>query len=349
MPFPVTMRKILALILVLLLFTLFTANAQSKKIDTLRVALSKATEPDTVRLDILHELARNYFISKPDSALLFAQEYYDIAVKLKRVKEQSRALNNMANSYITLGDYVKGFSFYFKAMKLNETINDIAGIVIEFSNIGSGYTQKQEYLKALPYLREGLKKWLPYAKNHKLIAHYQKEQAALLWLNISEVFLYTHQIDSAEHYLQLSYNDSKKNNFDDLLGNIGRDLDEIEVARGHKTAVLQYFRHSIPYSVTNEDAEMLSVTSLSTANLYHKYKQQDSAEYYAQKALDAASAQRYLQDVYNAEKVLYAYYEAWGLGLSLTYDMLVKGHGGSIQVNSIEGEGLEFIIQLPIS
>ena len=39
--------------------------------------------------------------------------------------------------------------------------------------------------------------------------------------------------------------------------------------------------------------------------------------------------------------------EGTGLGLSLTYDMVVKGHGGSIQVNSVEGEGSEFVISLP--
>lgn len=39
--------------------------------------------------------------------------------------------------------------------------------------------------------------------------------------------------------------------------------------------------------------------------------------------------------------------EGTGLGLSLTYDMVVKGHGGSIQVESIEGQGSEFIIILP--
>ncbi len=39
--------------------------------------------------------------------------------------------------------------------------------------------------------------------------------------------------------------------------------------------------------------------------------------------------------------------EGTGLGLSLSYDIVVKGHGGSIQVNSKEGEGSEFIIQLP--
>ena len=40
--------------------------------------------------------------------------------------------------------------------------------------------------------------------------------------------------------------------------------------------------------------------------------------------------------------------EGTGLGLSLTYDMVVKGHGGSIQVNTKEGQGFEFIITLPL-
>jgi len=38
--------------------------------------------------------------------------------------------------------------------------------------------------------------------------------------------------------------------------------------------------------------------------------------------------------------------EGTGLGLSLTYDMVVKGHGGGIQVESTEGQGSEFIIIL---
>ena len=39
--------------------------------------------------------------------------------------------------------------------------------------------------------------------------------------------------------------------------------------------------------------------------------------------------------------------EGTGLGLSLSYDILVKGHGGSIKVESVEDEGSEFIIELP--
>jgi len=33
----------------------------------------------------------------------------------------------------------------------------------------------------------------------------------------------------------------------------------------------------------------------------------------------------------------------------LSYDIVVKGHDGSLQVNSTEGEGSQFIITLPFN
>ncbi len=39
--------------------------------------------------------------------------------------------------------------------------------------------------------------------------------------------------------------------------------------------------------------------------------------------------------------------EGTGLGLSLSYDIITKGHGGELKVNTVEGEYAEFIVQLP--
>ncbi|GAA4394781.1 hypothetical protein GCM10023187_00950 [Nibrella viscosa] len=39
--------------------------------------------------------------------------------------------------------------------------------------------------------------------------------------------------------------------------------------------------------------------------------------------------------------------EGTGLGLSLSYDIITKGHGGTMEVESQEGEGAEFVIALP--
>ncbi len=41
--------------------------------------------------------------------------------------------------------------------------------------------------------------------------------------------------------------------------------------------------------------------------------------------------------------------EGTGLGLSLAYDIVTKGHGGTIEVTSVEGEGTEFMVTLPVS
>lgn len=40
--------------------------------------------------------------------------------------------------------------------------------------------------------------------------------------------------------------------------------------------------------------------------------------------------------------------EGTGLGLSMSYDIIVKGHGGTIEVNTQEGAYSEFIIKLPL-
>jgi two-component system, NtrC family, sensor kinase len=41
--------------------------------------------------------------------------------------------------------------------------------------------------------------------------------------------------------------------------------------------------------------------------------------------------------------------EGTGLGLSLSYDIITKGHGGSLEVDTTEGVGSEFTIKLPIA
>jgi len=40
--------------------------------------------------------------------------------------------------------------------------------------------------------------------------------------------------------------------------------------------------------------------------------------------------------------------EGIGLGLSLSHDIITKGHGGTMKVESQEGEFAEFIIELPV-
>jgi signal transduction histidine kinase len=40
--------------------------------------------------------------------------------------------------------------------------------------------------------------------------------------------------------------------------------------------------------------------------------------------------------------------EGTGLGLSLSYDIVTKGHGGKLKVETQKGKGSEFIVELPV-
>ena len=41
-------------------------------------------------------------------------------------------------------------------------------------------------------------------------------------------------------------------------------------------------------------------------------------------------------------------YSGTGLGLSMSYDIVTKGHGGELKVDSKVGPGTEFIIIIPV-
>jgi signal transduction histidine kinase len=303
------MKKLFTIFLAL--FMLATAHAQHKKIDTLRLALKNATV-DTVRLNILMQLGTGYFISNPDSAIIFSLQAYELAGKTNKVVIQARALNNMANSYATMGDYGKGIQMYFKALRINESLKNIPQIVTVYNNIGATYIQDADYKNALHYLQLAYKLWLPYMASHKLVKLNQRQQHAILFVNFGECYLYTNKIDSADYYLQICYQEAKQNNFTNLINNIERDLGEVEIARGHKVEALKHLREGVRISKLNDDVEMLSISYLSIAKLYHMNKQQDSAEYYAKQALETAKTGKYLQDVLNAGNVLYTYYDEDG-------------------------------------
>jgi len=293
--------------LTLLLFTLFTATAQKKQIDTLRLALSKA-KTDTMRYEALYHLDNAYFISNPDSAILFAQQGYLLAEKNNWASGQEKCLNGMANAYSVLGDYVKAILFYFKALKIAGELNDLYLMSTVNDNIGAAYIPQQDYKKALPYLRLAQKQFNTFALSHKLLFK-DKRHRAFIYLNTGECYLDMHQADSAEYYLNISYNDIKKLNLSDVIGVVQRDLGEVAAEKGNKAGALQFFRQAVINAKVIDDGEGVSVACLSTASLYHKYKQQDSAEYYAQKALETAAAGKFEQDVLNAGKVLYIFYD----------------------------------------
>jgi two-component system, NtrC family, sensor kinase len=295
------------LILSVLLMAFLTAGAQHKKIDTLRVALNKATT-DTDKYSAMYELGRIYYISYPDSSIIFYQQAFLIAKKYNWIKEQGNDFNGIANAYGSLGDYVNAVQYYLKALKNYQLVNYGMGTAKVDNNLGSTYLQKEDFKAGLFYLQKAIKPLDDYTRSHKLIGN-EKNLNGILLLNLGECYLDLKKLDSAKYYLDISLKTINTTHYQALLGSVKRDLGEVQKLKGDKNGALQNFRQAVISDRALDDVENLSVAYLSMADLYHKYKLQDSAIFYAQKALDTAAAGNYEQDVLNAGKALYVYYD----------------------------------------
>lgn len=301
---------------VFIFFTFFSVNlfSQVKIIDSLRNALSKSQGTDLAKLEILINLSYYYVDSRPDSAIIFGQLGLEIALKYNAKKEQNTLFSRIASSYSDLGDYGKSLSIYFKLKDNYLENNDLINVAAMDNNIGYTFDTKEEYQKALSYSKSGLKVLNDY-ENSVSTKSVEEQRIktrikTLLYLNFGSQFLHLNKLDSALKYLKLSYFYLTKHHvkvgvFGTLFSNFG----QIEKRKGNKNLALLYYRKAIPFSIKEQDIDNLCVTYLGIADLYHQYRQQDSAKYYAKKALEIAEQRKFLPDQYKAAQALFRYFE----------------------------------------
>ena len=276
--------------LALLLFAFFTATAQRKQIDSLKLVIRKAVT-DTDRYNALHDLGILYAKSYPDSGILVNQQAYLLAKKNNWAKNQARQLGNIAIAYSYLGDYATAVQYYLKLLRIAERSNFQLFIIIANENIGDTYLKSQNYQKSLTYSLLALKQLQDYTRDNRVEARYSPVKPILLG-NIGEAYLDLHKLDSAKYYLDAAYKSTRDIKDLDNFGDIQNNLGDLEALKGNTKGALQYYRQALASSKAVDDDQHLSVTYLSMAELYHKNKLPDSALYYGQKKSAECSQRR---------------------------------------------------------
>ena len=178
------MRKTIVL---LFLLTSCCAMGQQRANDSLKKELYKTGE-DTNRVLLLDALAINYYLNRPDTAILFAQQAYDLSLKLHYPKGAALSLNRIAAAYSTLGDYAKSLVLFNKALRISQQIDDVLGIFRGYNNIGDNYATRKDYKKALEYFKKAQ------ALSGPEVGSYGQ---VVLSLNIGDCYLWLQQYDSA--------------------------------------------------------------------------------------------------------------------------------------------------------
>ena len=151
----------------------------------------------------------------------------------------------------------------------------------------------------------------------------------------------------ADEYLKIAYHGlrAKDKNFNaELVTDFGPDLSLIEVAPQEIGRVLLNLYNNAFYAVREKQITAPSgyqpAVTVNTVqvNRHIEVRVSDNGT-----GISKSVQEKIFQPFFTTKPTG----EGTGLGLSLSYDIITKGHGGSLTVESEEGEGTTFLIQLP--
>ncbi|MBT8283582.1 MAG: tetratricopeptide repeat-containing sensor histidine kinase [Muriicola sp.] len=147
----------------LLVFVLFStpnfAQEDSKtlqsKIKNLR-AQSDFQVTDTVHINLLNQLGKNYRYYKTDSLLTISKQALDHSQKAEYVKGQSESYLGLGDYYSGKGDRVPAINNYTKALVLAKNIEADALTLRIINNLATEYAFKGDFAKSLSNYLQGI-------------------------------------------------------------------------------------------------------------------------------------------------------------------------------------------------
>jgi signal transduction histidine kinase len=295
--------------ILIFLFAVYTANAQRKQIDSLYLVIRKAPD-DSDKLKAYYQVGVLYNYFKPDSGIAAAQRAYDLAVSNKLGYQQRRSLNLLANLYVGIGNYTKAMKLYYDALRLAENEHDEYQEIQIHNNIGSTYVQMADYPKAFLFVREAQKELSSYLSSHTDIPLKFRKINVYILNTLGEAFLFSDKLDSASYYINKGIQCQDTYHIYDLKAVFISDMGALETKKGNKAAALKYCREAEKDWLEAQDRINLDLIYFSYAKIYQKFRQPDSAVYYAQKALSSAIEGNYFADEAQASRLLYDLYDA---------------------------------------
>jgi two-component system, NtrC family, sensor kinase len=156
----------------------------------------------------------------------------------------------------------------------------------------------------------------------------------------------------ADEYLRLSYHGlrAKDNSFNsDFKTDFGGNLPKAEVIPQDMGRVLLNLINNAFYAVSQRRAAMLAAQTQYTPSVIVSTQQLGNQIIIKVKDNGTGMSDDIKSKIFQPFFTTKPTGQGTGLGLSLAYDIVTKGHGGTLEVESVEGEGTTFTVKLPIS
>ena len=281
---------------------LFIGNALTiaqQKTDSLHSVIT-ANREDSFKVNALNDLAYANLYSKPDSCYYYAAKALALSEKINYHEGIIISQQNIAFTFIIVGNYSKALSLLLETLKMSETIHYTKGKELAFVGLASVYGFQNDERKSIEYNLKGIER-------AKLINDNYWIRAALSNLSIS--YMELGMLDSAIHYTDLVNKEYELAN--DKMG-IARSLGilaSIHSKKENYPLALAYLRKSLDNLNDEGNTYLLPNTYEQLAGVFKKQNNNDSVVYYAMLSWQVANDMGLLAGKISAANFLYQYYK----------------------------------------
>jgi two-component system, NtrC family, sensor kinase len=288
------------LLLLLLLFETAFAIGQISKTDSLKQLLATEKQ-DTSRVNLLFNLAVAYQLSKPDTALVIAQQGLSLARQTNFKPGEGRCLLVTANIFTITGNYPQALEIQLQALKLFEAIHDDKRMAATLANISDVYFYEGDYRRSIDYSTKAI------SIQRKL--HFSSALCIAL-INLGDTYQKVNQLDSAFTYSREGYSLALSIKDVNRIGEGMSNLGDLYLKTGHTDSAMAYYRSAIIQykQIDNDDGSCDAY--LGMAKLFLKAGKTDSCLYYAGLSLAIAKNAGFTDKIMEAGNFLAAYYKS---------------------------------------
>ena len=278
------------LLTIFFLFSFFIqgVKAQDAYSDSLKGVLAKEI-PDTVRVNTLIELSKNYLGTDLKLALQYANAAKEEARKSNYGTGLGYSYKYSGIVYYFQSQYIEALDEWQHSLRIFDSIQDKLGMANILSNIGAVYFDQGENTRALENYLQSLR--LSQQIGDEL-------RIATAMINIGAVYFdkaATHNL-ALEYYLQALEIAERIKNIR-AIGTASVNIGEIYLTRGDDKLAEQYFQKSLDYG-KGLDIEPSALIGLGAVEKYRKnYKE---ALAYQRQAFETSSANDNLIDAARA-------------------------------------------------
>ncbi len=131
-------------------------NSYAGEIDSLKRILSSKI-PDTIRVNVLNLLSKEFFNDNPDTAVILAATSRSLAEQINFKAGLALALKNMGIGFYLQGKYVDAIKTWQQALEVYQIIGDKKGVANMLGNQGAIYFARGDDAKALELHLQSLK------------------------------------------------------------------------------------------------------------------------------------------------------------------------------------------------